>query len=65
MNDHTKPSGFDPEKFFKLARSVGHGKALGLEYRWLALDANFGPEFGGRTKVGGGVVLIGYRGALR
>ena len=33
MNDHSKPSGFDPESFFKLARSVGHGKALGLEYR--------------------------------
>lgn len=24
--------GFDPESFFKLARSVGHGRALGLEY---------------------------------
>ena len=30
MND--KP-GFDPERFFELARRVGHGKALGLEYR--------------------------------
>ena len=25
--------GFDPERFFALARSVGHGRALGLEYR--------------------------------
>lgn len=24
--------GFDPERFFQLARSVGHGRALGLEY---------------------------------
>jgi uncharacterized protein (TIGR00369 family) len=26
-------SGFDPERFFDLARRVGHGRALGLEYR--------------------------------
>lgn len=26
-------SGFDPERFFEVARSVGHGRALGLEYR--------------------------------
>ena len=25
--------GFDPERFFQMARSVGHGRALGLEYR--------------------------------
>lgn len=25
--------GFDPERFFELARRVGHGRALGLEYR--------------------------------
>ncbi|URD62103.1 PaaI family thioesterase [Sphingomonas sp. KRR8] len=25
--------GFDPERFFKLARTVGHGRALGLGYR--------------------------------
>lgn len=25
--------GFDPERFFQLARSVGHGRALGLDYR--------------------------------
>ena len=24
---------FDPERFFKLARTVGHGAALGLDYR--------------------------------
>ena len=27
------PAGFDARKFFELARSVGHGRALGLEYR--------------------------------
>jgi uncharacterized protein (TIGR00369 family) len=25
-------SGFDPEQFFKLARQVGHGRALGLDF---------------------------------
>lgn len=26
-------SGFDPRQFFELARKVGHGQALGLEFR--------------------------------
>lgn len=30
---------FDPEKFFALVRKVGHGRALGIEYR--ASDANW------------------------
>ena len=35
-------AGFDPERFFELARSVGHGRALGLEFRasaenWIGL----------------------------
>jgi opacity protein-like surface antigen len=34
---------------------------LGLEYRWLSLEANFGPEFGGTTRVGGGMLLLTYR----
>ena len=25
--------GFDPERFFKLASQVGHGRAIGMEYR--------------------------------
>jgi uncharacterized protein (TIGR00369 family) len=28
-----KPKGFDPRGFFEIARKVGHGRALGLEYR--------------------------------
>ena len=27
------PGGFDAKKFFDLARSVGHGRALGLDFR--------------------------------
>ena len=30
--------GFNPEKFFELARSVGHGRALGLEFRAVGDD---------------------------
>jgi uncharacterized protein (TIGR00369 family) len=35
--------GFDPERFFELARKVGHGRALGLAYRasgpdWVELE---------------------------
>ena len=26
-------AGFDPKRFFELARSVGHGRALGLDFR--------------------------------
>ena len=28
-----KPKGFDPRGFFEIARKIGHGRALGLEYR--------------------------------
>ena len=34
MSDDASPA-FDPARFFELARRVGHGKALGLEYREL------------------------------
>ena len=30
--DAAERSGFDPIRFFELARRVGHGRALGLEY---------------------------------
>jgi len=32
MSDAAQPR-FDPAKFFEIARNVGHGRALGLEYR--------------------------------
>lgn len=40
---------FDPEKFFSLARRVGHGRALGLHYRghgdtWVELALPWRPE---------------------
>jgi uncharacterized protein (TIGR00369 family) len=40
---------FDPEKFFSLARHVGHGRALGLDYRghgvdWVELALPWRPE---------------------
>ncbi|MEO8142206.1 MAG: PaaI family thioesterase [Sphingomicrobium sp.] len=31
-------SGFDPRQFFELARKVGHGQALGLEFRGSGTD---------------------------
>lgn len=42
-------SGFDPEAFFKLARTVGHGRALGLNYRghgsdWVELALAWDPK---------------------
>lgn len=41
--------GFDPARFFALARTVGHGRALGLEYRahgadWVELALPWAPE---------------------
>jgi len=38
---------------------------LSLEYRQLFLDANFGPEFGGTTKVGGGMAIVAIRSVIR
>lgn len=54
MND--KPA-FDPERFFELARSVGHGRALGLEYRdsgpnWMELGLPWREELVGRPETG-------------
>ena len=39
--------------------------ALRLEYRWLQLEADFGAEFGGPVKIGGGTALLAFRGAVR
>ena len=41
--------GFDPERFFNLARTVGHGRALGLNYcssegNWVELALPWRPE---------------------
>ena len=51
-----KPA-FDPERFFELARSVGHGKALGLEYRdsgpnWMELALPWREELVGVPESG-------------
>jgi opacity protein-like surface antigen len=35
--------------------------ALRFEYRWLSLQADFGPEFGGATKIGGGMPMLAFR----
>jgi uncharacterized protein (TIGR00369 family) len=51
-----KPA-FDPERFFELARRVGHGKALGLEYRssgdnWMELRLTWREELVGMPETG-------------
>jgi opacity protein-like surface antigen len=38
---------------------------LSLEYRRLSLEANFGPEFGGKTKLGGGMIIVAIRSVVR
>lgn len=53
----SEPSAFDPERFFELARRVGHGKALGLEYRdsganWMELSLPWREELVGIPKTG-------------
>ena len=49
--------GFDPERFFELARKVGHGRALGLEYRqsgatWIELALPWREELVGVPEQG-------------
>ena len=49
--------GFDPQKFFELARKVGHGRALGLEYRsagegWIELALPWREELVGIEEQG-------------
>lgn len=53
----TDKAPFDPERFFELARSVGHGKALGLEYRasgpnWMELSLPWREELVGVPETG-------------
>ena len=49
--------GFDPKSFFELARSIGHGRALGLEYRqsadnWIELALPWREELVGIPEEG-------------
>ena len=53
-----EPGGFDPEAFFKLARTVGHGRALGLEYHasgedWVELALPWAPQLVSLPSSGG------------
>ena len=53
----TEKPAFDPERFFQIARSVGHGKALGLEYRasgpnWMELGLPWREELVGVQETG-------------
>jgi uncharacterized protein (TIGR00369 family) len=57
----TRP-GFDPARFFELARKVGHGRALGIEYRgagedWAELALPWRPELVGVSE--GGILASG------
>jgi uncharacterized protein (TIGR00369 family) len=50
-------AGFDPKAFFDLARRIGHGRALGLEYRasgenWAELSLPWREELVGVPKTG-------------
>lgn len=53
MSGHAEPDAlperFDPGRFFALAKTVGHGRALGLDYRghgedWVELALPWAPE---------------------
>lgn len=53
----TQPTPFDPARFFELARNVGHGRALGLEYRqsadnWIELALPWRKELVGIEEEG-------------
>ena len=53
----TERPAFDPERFFELARRIGHGKALGLEYRgsgdnWMELRLPWREELVGVPETG-------------
>jgi uncharacterized protein (TIGR00369 family) len=57
MSDTAKAASFDPERFFELARRVGHGMALGLEYRasgdnWMELCLPWREELVGVPETG-------------
>jgi opacity protein-like surface antigen len=66
-SDFAKRSDSDVGTHFMIGLdyAVSPAARLSLEYRQLALDANFGPEFGGNSKVGGGMVIITIRSVVR
>jgi uncharacterized protein (TIGR00369 family) len=57
VTEPLKSSAFDPARFFELARRVGHGRALGLEYRgsgpnWMELCLPWREELVGVPETG-------------
>ena len=51
------PAGFDPKAFFELARKIGHGRALGLEFQaagdnWSELSLPWREELVGVAETG-------------
>ena len=69
MTEPTSPEGdaavrpgFDPARFFEIARKVGHGRALGVEFRgagddWAELALPWKPELVGIRE--GGILATG------
>jgi uncharacterized protein (TIGR00369 family) len=56
-SDATKREQFDPQRFFELVRTVGHGRALALEYRdsaenWIELALPWREELVGIPEEG-------------
>ena len=66
-SDFAKRSDSDVGTHFTIGLdyAVSPAALLSLEFRQLSLDANFGPEFGGKTKVGGGMIIVAIRSVIR
>ena len=65
--DAAERPGFDPARFFQIARIVGHGRALGVDYRdsgddWAELELPWKPElvgtFQGNILASGAIVSL-------
>jgi uncharacterized protein (TIGR00369 family) len=57
VSDEATPPAFDPQQFIELARRVGHGKALGLQYEasgpnWIELSLPWREELVGVPETG-------------
>ena len=57
LDAQERGGGFDPKRFFELARKVGHGRALGIEYRdsaekWVELSLPWREELVGVPETG-------------